>query len=419
LKVPSRTSSNKYRNSEKSAKVISEELGVRYILEGSVLATNADLRITARLIDAEKDEIVWTKPFDRKLEDYFKVQGEVAQSVVSSLRLNLRGHENELSRIDQFDIKAYELYKTGLSNLDNGGSYATLDNIIPYFEEALKIDSSLYPAYVEMANAYLKFISFGRGPSKEIYPKVKNVLDRCKALNPEYPKLYSALAATALQFDFDMDTYKVYTEMAIRLDPNNPDIYYNEGLYYTINKEFDKAYQAYDKAVELDPAGKSWYNYVKGFSYYMARDYEGAMRAFDEGLASDPQSNTALWGKGLTYIQLKEYNKSVDTFHRRTAGTNTNWVLANAYSKLGNKEEVNKILNYNVDLAKIQYVSPVVLGHLYLAANNKDEACKWFMKAAETIDGGIFWILMVKLDPRMDDMKDHPCYNEIQQRMSL
>ena len=419
LKVPSRISSNAYRNSEKSAKTISNELGVRYILEGSVLATNVELRITARLIDAEKDEIVWTKPFNRKLEDYFKVQGEVAQSVVSSLRLNLQGHEKDLSQIDQFDIKAYELYKTGLNNLDKGGTLPTLENIIPYFEEALKIDSSLYPAYAEMANAYVKFMSYGRGASKEIYPKVKNALDRCKALNPEYPKLYSALAATALHFDFDLDMYKVYTEMAMRLDPNNPDIYFNEGLYYTIKREFDKAYQAYDKAAELDPAGKPWYNYSKGFSYYVARDYEGAIRAFDESLASDPQYNSALWGKGLTYVQLKEYNKAVETFHRRTAGTYTNWVLANALSKLGNNEEVNKILKYNVDLAKIQYVSPVVLGHLYLAANNKDEACKWFMKEAETLDGGIYWILMVKLDPRMDDMRGHPCYDEIQRRMPL
>ena len=419
LKVPSRISSNAYRDSEKSAKTISNELGVRYILEGSVLANNNDLRITTRLIDAERDEIVWTKQFNRKLEDYFKVQGEVAQSVVSSLRPNLRGQEKELFPVDQFNIKAYELYKIGLSNFGNAGSFPTLDNIIPYFEEALKIDSTLYPVYVEMANAYLRFSFFGRGASKEIYPKLKNALDRCRALKPDYPKLYSALAATALHFDFDKTSYNAYMEVAMRLDPNNPDVYYNQGMYYTINKEFDKAYESYNKAAELDPAGKPWYYYSKAFSHYIARDYEGAIRAFDESLAVDPQYNTALWGKGLTYIQLKEYDKSIETFHRRTTGTYTNWVLANAYSKLGNKHEVDKILKYNVDVAKIQFVSPVILGHIYLAAKNKDEACKWFMKAAENPDGGIFWILMVKLDPRMDDMKDHPCYDEIQKLLPL
>src|SRR6185436_13903644 len=173
LKVPSRLSSSAYKNTTKSARTISDELGVRFILEGSVLATGAVIKITCRLIDAEEDEIIWSKVFDRDVKDYFRLQEQVARTVVSSLPLKTRGIENNLSMGEGFNLKAYESYKIGLRNYDEGGSFPTLENIVPFFEEAIRLDSTIYPAYVGIANAYIAFNHYGRGRRSELYPKAK------------------------------------------------------------------------------------------------------------------------------------------------------------------------------------------------------------------------------------------------------
>ena len=106
LKVISRQSSNTYKNSEKLTKLISQELGVRYILDGSLLVSGENLRITARLTDAQKDEIVWTDSYDRTMTEIFKLQSEVAQSVVNSLNVKLNKPESEdLEKVDEFNLE--------------------------------------------------------------------------------------------------------------------------------------------------------------------------------------------------------------------------------------------------------------------------------------------------------------------------
>jgi len=121
--------------------------------------------------------------------------------------------------------------------------------------------------------------------------------------------------------------------------------------------------------------------------------------------------------KGLIYIQLGEYKKAIDTFHQRKSGTMTNWALANAFCKIGRQDEAEKILQNELDKLKIQYVPPAVIGHIYLAMGKRDEACTWFLKQLASRDGGYYWMAMIKVDPRMDALKGHPCYDEIMKGM--
>jgi len=418
LKVISRQSSNTYKNSEKLAKLISRELGVRYILDGSLLVSGQNLRITARLTDAEKDEIVWTDSYDRPQTEIFKLQSEVAQSVVNSLRVRLNKTESDdLEKVDEFNLEAYNYYKQGLQNFDNNDIGQTLNSTVPFFEKALSIDSSLYAAYTAIANCYLVYNFYGRAPASEGYPKAIAALKKSEAINNQSSELYAAKAAVALDFEFDKNAYEQFTKKAIELDANNPNIYLNQANYDAFTGQFRKAHEALDKCKQLDPIHEGLYRSYSSMHYYWEHNYEEAIAEADKVLLTDPNHDAALFWKGLVYTQLGEYQKSIDTFHKRKASTFTNWGLANAYCKVGRRNEAERILQINLDKSKIQYVPPALIGHIYLAMGNKEEACNWFLKQLTSRSGGVAWMSMIKLDPRMEALKGDSCYDEIMKGM--
>ena len=391
LKVISRQSTYAYKNSEKPAKVISQELGARYILDGSLQVSDKDLRITARLTDAQQDQIIWSESYNRTLTGIFKLQSEVAQSVVNSLNIKLNKTESEdLEKVDEFNLEAYDLYKQGLRNIDNGEVSQTLNSTVPFFEKALSIDSTLYLAYTALANCYMTYGVNGRATRSELLPQVTEALKKSEAINNQSAALYTAKAYEALWMEYNEEAYQRFTKKAMELDPNDPNMYFNLACYFAFTKQFKKSHEGFEKCMELDPARPGRYCLHNAMAYYWGHNYKEALEEDDKVLPTDPNYDLALWQKGLVYIQLGEYQKAIDTFHQRKAGTLTNWSLANAYCRIGRRDEAEKILQFNLDKLKIQYVPPAVIGHIYLAMGSRDEACTWFLKQLTSRDGVSF-----------------------------
>jgi tetratricopeptide (TPR) repeat protein len=122
----------------------------------------------------------------------------------------------------------------------------------------------------------------------------------------------------------------------------------------------------------------------------------------------------------LFYIQLKEYQKAIDLLRQRTHGTETNWLLANCYWPLGDTASYNRVLKYQLQkISNGEFVPPTIVGHIYLAAGKKEEACKWFRKQVESRDGGLFWLIITTLDPRIDAIRDYPAYKELIKEIPL
>jgi len=342
----------------------------------------------------------------------------VAQSVVNSMNIKLDKAESEdLEKVDEFNLEAYDLYKQGLRNFDNGEVSQTLNSTIPFFKKALHIDSTLYLAYTAIANCYIAYGNNGRATRSELLPLVTEALKNSEAINNQSAALYTAKAHETLWMEFDAEEYKRLIKKAMALDPNDPNMYFNLGCYFAFTRQFKKSHEAFEKCMELDPVHSGRYLLHNAMDYYWEHDYKAALEDNDKVLPTDPNYDLALWQKGLNYIQLGEYQKAIDTFHQRKAGTLTNWSLANAFCKIGRRDEAEKILQFNLDKLKIQYVPPAVIGHIYLAMGNRDEACKWFLKQLTSRDGGFIWMAMIKLDPRMDALKGHPCYDEIMKGM--
>tara|TARA_R110002126_G_scaffold39767_1_gene117587 strand:- start:51174 stop:53210 length:2037 start_codon:yes stop_codon:yes gene_type:complete len=253
LKVVSRTSTERYKNTTKSVPEIAAELGVSYVVEGSVRKHNDAVLITAQLINAN-DEHVWADNFNEKMKDVFKIQGEVSKKIVKQLKLSISPkEEKELNQFPTKNIEAYEAYLKGRSFLDKFDREAAR-TAIPFFKKAIDLDPNYADAYAELGFAKLVI-------QDENY-KIESLKDFDKALDLNQNSS-RANSYKGIHLYFSQDKQKeaiTYLEKAINLNPNDAKAHDMIATYYSnlfnigkIKNNLKKALYHFNEAVSLDP----------------------------------------------------------------------------------------------------------------------------------------------------------------------
>ncbi len=218
LHVVSRTSVMQYRGTTKTTREIAKELGVAYVLEGSVRRAGSKVRVTGQLIDARTDEHIWAKAYDRDITDVFAIQAELSQAIATALSAALSPQEKQLlDRRPTENLAAYDAYlkARGLRQL-NAGSPQESE---PFLKEAVRLDPKFALAWAELAAA--------------IAQAYLNDIERTDA------RLAEAKAA--------IDT-------AVRLAPDDPDIIERLGDYYYYGyRDFERATEQYLRLAVLRP----------------------------------------------------------------------------------------------------------------------------------------------------------------------
>jgi len=260
LKVISRTSTERYKNTDKSIPEIAAELGVSYIVEGSVRKHNDKVIITAQLIDAN-DTHIWAQNYNDNFDEVFKIQADVSKKIVDQLRLVLSPEESKEMKTRPTDnLEAYELVLKGRNFKDKviGDSNKIAAEL---FEQAIELDPNYAQAYAELA--YTQALSIYQNPRKLrdslINEATKNA-DKAIALNPNTSLAYSTkgLIVTELidQKDIvnsEIDKAETYFMKALELNPNDSRTHIELSFYYGFKEEDNKRYLHGRKAYELDP----------------------------------------------------------------------------------------------------------------------------------------------------------------------
>ena len=215
--VTSRTSVMQYKNTKKSMRKIGKELAVEHLLEGSVRRDGNKVRITAQLIDAERDEHLWAKTYDKEIDNIFEVQSEVAKDIAQHLKKNLSPSDHVM--IDAkptSNVVAYEEYKKGLKYYRNYNKEDN-DSSIICFNKALNADPEYAFAFAGLGDAYAQ---------KAFHNNMDQAL---------------------------LDSSAMFSQIAVSLDPNLSAGYKSLGLAYHYKGEKENALESYHKAIELDP----------------------------------------------------------------------------------------------------------------------------------------------------------------------
>jgi len=254
LKVISRTSSEMYRErGVKSIPEIARELGVSYILEGSVQRYGAKARITVQLIDAINDDHIWAENYDRDIVDVFKIQSEIAIQIASELNTILTSKQKIHLQDDKTkNVKAFELYQMGRFywNKRTGDGFT---KSIEYFEKAIDEDPSYGLAYAGFADTYNLMALQGWMDRQEGRDKAEELALKALELDENLPEAYSVLGSIYDYVDWDWENAEKAFKRALEINPNYSTAHHYYSEHLSITGHHDEARKHIDKALEINP----------------------------------------------------------------------------------------------------------------------------------------------------------------------
>jgi len=275
LFVIARHSAFVYKGSKKKTKQISQELGVRYLLEGSVQSSDDQVRIIAQLIDAISGEYVWTEKFDRNLSNIFEIQDEIAMTVVATLAEKIwQVSAKALTKKPLSNFKAWDYYLRGRANYIKWNK-SDNEKARTLFKKALELDPDLSMAYIWLAwTYYIDWRLWGFEPEDLYQAEVwTNKAVAFGENNSEMQFLLSRIAIARARYQAAL----AHMERAIELNPNDAEIIANYGLLLIYVSRSEESIPLFKKAMRLNPHYRSGWDTFLGFGYYYTRRYNEAV----------------------------------------------------------------------------------------------------------------------------------------------
>lgn len=312
LKVIARTSSFAFKGKHIDVRTIGRQLGVTTLLEGSVRKANNRVRITAQLVNTDDGSHLWSKNFNRELEDIFALQDEISLLIADQIRENF-GHfeiQDHLIEAPTKNIEAYNLYLKGrYHHLKWNGEDLILG--VDYYKQSIQQDPNFALPYFGAGLCFGINASWGFFPHKEGMSQAQNFLSKGMQINKNSYLGYFAEATVSLWGKWDFKRGHEYLTKSMELNPSFTDA--EEGLaeLYTAIGAFDKAIQHTDHILSLNPLSPNHY-YTKANIYYLLGDYEKTIETLQTALQVDPRFALAIEVIALCYIHLKDYKKLND-----------------------------------------------------------------------------------------------------------
>jgi TolB-like protein/Tfp pilus assembly protein PilF len=310
FRVAARTSSFKFKGSDADIGEIGRALNVETVLEGSLRKAGDQVRITAQLIDVDSGFHLWSDTYDRKLENIFSVQDEIASSIVRALQLQLDVGVQTAGRTE--NVQAYDLYLRG-RQLAREPTRSGLLQAIEIYEEALTLDPRFAGAYSGIAEAWTWLEDYGGIPSAEAFPKAEQAARRALALDPQSAEAHAAMAFVRDRYYNDAVGASRYFERTLELNPNYVTAYNIYGDVLRDIGNLDRMIEVHRKAVELDPLSVFMRTRLASKLLDVGK-YDESRALLDEVLAEYPGNDYALEELGNLTRQLGQYADAMQHF---------------------------------------------------------------------------------------------------------
>ena len=417
LRVISRTSVMRFKNTQLSAPEIARTLHVDAIVEGSVERAGNRVRVYAQLIRAATDDHFWSETYDRQMEDVVTLQSDVAQSIANKVEVTVTGQEkSRLATARYVSPEVYESYLKGEFARTN--SQADIEKAIAYFEQAISKDPTFAPAYVGLADAYgsLDTIFVGAPPA-EVRPKAISAARKALQLDPTLAEPHALLAAL-YQEQWQWSEAEAEYKQALDLNPNDPAAHLGYATWLLCQGRMEEALEWNQRARELDPLGVTGVS--TGWILFHARRYDQAIRELRSVVAVHPDYASAhfflgfaLIGNGQPELAIPELEKTALMMHRSPGSLE---LLATANARAGRRSEAIRLINELKRRRKTAYVPAGAFINPYLALGDYDQAFVWFERAYQEHSNILQFL---RVHPFFDPVRKDPRFRDLLRRVGL
>jgi TolB-like protein len=418
IRVVARTSAFALKHRNADVREIGRLLNVDFVLEGSVRKSGENLRVTAQLASTSDGYQLWSRRYDRKMEDLFAVQDEIALAIADMLRGDIPKEPRGLSGSHVDDFEAYEWYLRGRYHL-NRQTREEFHSAIECFEKASALSPGYTLAFSGMAVAWLYLGMFAMDAPLETMPKAQKAAARALEMNEREGDALSVLACTRAMFDWNWSEAELLFRRSLDAQPRSDLPEHLFALFALLPLgRFEEALNILDAARRIDPLSL-FVAATRGAVLVMARRSIEAELEYRHALELDCNFWRALVGMGRCHESRGDYEKAIACFERATSVSDNVptaiGALGRAYALAGRAHDAHKLLDTLDRLAKHRYVSSYgrVLIHLGL----KDD--RVFDSLERSCNEHAGWVMYIATDPRFDPLRQDARFQSLLHRLHL
>jgi eukaryotic-like serine/threonine-protein kinase len=410
LRVTASASSFAFRERRNDIAAIARSLNVANILDGSVRKSGNQLRVAVQLVRASTGTVVWSETYDRELKDVFRLQEDVASSVVEALKLRLLAEQHIPASERTANVAAYEQFLQGLKFREAG----TVDGdqrAIEAFGNAVKLDPGFARGYASLAMSAATL--GGKTVDRDMYELARRNAEQAIRLAPKLASGYIVRAMVRMHADWNFAGVRADLDNALAIEPNSMGAQQLLSLYLMVTGHMDEALATQQRLVERNPLSASAWAGL-GETYMAARDIPNARQAMmraDElspGTVDGRQNRALLEAYAGNGAEALRIARQVPDAHYR------DYAVAMAAWSAGNKTESRAALQRLIDEAPAVFGAQIAMIHAW--QGDRENTFLWVQRALAVHDPGL---PDIQTRPEFDAFRDDPRYQRALRQMNL
>jgi len=424
LRVTSRTTVSLYKHTSNTLPEIARELKVDGIVEGSVVRSGQRVRVTAQLIRASADQHLWAETYDRDVGDSLQLQSEVARAITQQVRAQLTpelnaqftaSHAVNPDAYDSYLRGRYYIYNVSFSDRD------TLSRAKDAFEDAIKKDPNLSPAYSGLAQTYVSMALFGGTSSpNQAFAQARDAIRKAIELDPNNGEAYDALGALKWRADFDWKAADEAFSKGVALGPSYSCAHEDRAIFLALMGRRAESLAELEKSKQIDPGPVS--AGAELGVLIQLRDWPRLLDSSRQQLVSNDNDWLMHANLGLGYEGTGKFIEAIAEYQRAielSNGDDLNAVasLGHAYAVAGRRSDATRVLHDLEQKSREGKASSYLPATIYAGLGDKDKALTLIEKAYKDKSLDLGWIF--KSDLRTENLRAEPRFQAILRQTGL
>jgi TolB-like protein/Tfp pilus assembly protein PilF len=422
LRVTARSSTWKYKRGDRDLPRLRQELGVDYVLEGSVRRAGERVRVTAQLVQTVDQTHILAETYEREMRDVLVLESEVARSVARAIAMRLAPEaEARLAGARPVRPESYQDYLRG-RYFFNRKSEAALRQALGYFQRAVAADPGYAPAYSGLADSYVSLGAssiVGGLPPREAMPEAKAAALKSLEIDGALAEAHSSLAMVHLLYDWDLAASEKEFKRALELDPDyTASHHWYSHCLLPLGRTEDSLAES-RRALELEPLSLV-INVHLGWHYLYARQYDQAVEQDRRALELDPTFPQAQRYSAWAFLQKGRREEAIAALRAALSGLGpqpeVEAELGHALAVAGRRAEAQAVLAGLRDASSGRYVPPYAVALVHAGLGDRDQALAWLDKA---YDERSDYMPYLGLEPMLDSLRSDPRFAALVRRVRL